>query len=77
MLEDLIYSILWGGVIILVIFVSAVIAVNRKEKRRRGKSGRIKQSSPALATVIAIATRLPANPVVAGRRNSDSDSLLD
>tara|TARA_B100000683_G_C12276694_1_gene468140 strand:+ start:371 stop:607 length:237 start_codon:yes stop_codon:yes gene_type:complete len=29
MLEDLIYSVLWGGVIILVIFISMVIAFHK------------------------------------------------
>lgn len=53
MLEDLIYTILWGGVIILVIFVSAVIAANnqfkkehqeREEKERKEREEKEKQS---------------------------------
>lgn len=53
MLEDLIYTILWGGVIILVIFVSAVMAANnqfkkehqeREEKERKEREEKEKQS---------------------------------
>lgn len=39
MLEDLIYSILWGGFIILVIFVSMVIAFHQQtRKKNKGNS---------------------------------------
>lgn len=39
MLEDLIYNILWGGFIILVIFVSMVIAFHQESrKKNKGNS---------------------------------------